>query len=150
MPPTLHRKTPSIGWHFSPATALTFLKPTATGWEAHAHCSDPAASWGLAVAASCAPAEVLQFDALTDHQGDDGNLLLLCPAGLGPLGGGASTPTIGAIYMSQPYVSAQGLFGWAVGGRRDGGNWTLHGSVLCRSPVIFGDGFESGDTSAWT
>jgi len=134
---------------FNPDLALFEFAPTSAGWEVAAQESTPfAGNWLLSVKVSCAPSvDVLRISALTDNPVETRDVLeLACPLPRVVVGGGTRVTPGEAVYASHPVSN----FGWEVGGRRITADpWVLGGSALCLLPVLFADGFESGDTSGW-
>ena len=137
---------------------LTESRPEGNGWATRAYEFTPTADpWLLGVMASCSPALDLDLEVISaypDHQfyGDQG-VILDCGANRIAIGGGWGNTghniSLGVranqrgAYLPQSWrVSADRLI-------EDVGA-SLSVSALCLSTRIFSDGFEFGNTSAWS
>ena len=143
-------------YFFTSNLGLYSLLPTSTGWQVRgAERFGQAANWLVAVSVSCAPqVDVSLVDVLTtnyDGQDDFDTVSAGCPANRRYIGGGGLVEEGNALFASGP-----GGLGWRAGGLRTvgigapTGPWFVGGRALCLLLPLFADGFESGDTSAWS
>jgi len=136
---------------------LTESRPEGNGWTTRAHEFTPTADpWLLGVMASCSPAldldlEVISAYLIHEFYGDLG-VILQCGANRIAIGGGwgisGYTLSVGVNINNVGIIPEM----WRVSADRliEDEGVDLSASALCLSIRIFSDGFEFGNTSAWS
>jgi hypothetical protein len=135
---------------------LTESHPEGNGWATRAYEFTPTAdSWLLGVMASCSPTLDLDLEVISAHVGfqsyEDQQVILFCGANRIAIGGGwrisGNTISVGVKHNRNMLPQS-----WRVSADRliEPEFVSLRASALCLSIRIFSDGFEFGNTSAWS